>query len=72
MSNEAGAYQFPSLQTGLYTVSAELTGFQTHTYKEVTLGIGQQVRLNFALQVSTVAQAVEVTPVPKRGRPSTK
>jgi len=61
VSNEAGAYQFPSLQTGLYTVSAELTGFQTHTYKEVTLGIGQQVRLNFSLQVGGVAQAVDVS-----------
>ena len=29
MSNEAGAYQFASLQTGTYKVSAELPGFQT-------------------------------------------
>src|SRR5437870_3069540 len=29
VSNEAGAYQFASLQTGTYTVLAELPGFQT-------------------------------------------
>src|SRR5437870_8157854 len=60
-SNEAGAYQFASLQTGAYTLSAELPGFQTQTYNGVQLGVSQQVRLNFALQVTSVATAVEVT-----------
>ena len=61
ITNEAGAYQFASLQPGTYTVSAALSGFQTQTYNNVALGGSQQVRLNFALQVSTVAQTVEVT-----------
>src|SRR5438552_776130 len=61
LSNEAGAYQFASLQTGTYKVSAELSGFRTQTYNEVALGVSQQVRLNFTLQVGSVAQSVEVT-----------
>jgi len=61
ITNEAGAYQFASLQTGTYTLKAELSGFQTQTYNQVTLGGSQQVRLNFTLQVSSVATAVEVT-----------
>src|SRR5436309_9784543 len=61
VTNEAGAYQFASLQTGSYTVSAELPGFQTQTYNGVALGVSQQVRLNFTLQVGSVATAVEVT-----------
>src|SRR5919198_965411 len=60
VSNETGAYQFASLQPGTYKVSAELPGFQTQTYNDVTLGISQQVRLNFTLQVSTQTQTVEV------------
>ncbi len=60
VTNEAGAYQFASLQTGIYKVSAELPGFQTQTYNEVTLGVAQQVRMNFTLQVGTQAQTVEV------------
>src|SRR5262245_15277506 len=60
VSNETGAYQFASLQTGIYKVSADLPGFQTQTYNEVTLGVAQQVRLNFALQVGTQSQTVEV------------
>ena len=31
ITNEAGAYQFASLQTGTYSVQAELPGFQTRT-----------------------------------------
>src|SRR5205809_6640411 len=61
LSNEAGAYQFASLQTGTYKLTAELAGFQTQSYNNVTLGISQQVRLNFTLPVGSVAQAVEVT-----------
>ena len=61
ITNEAGAYQFASLQTGIYTLSTELPGFQTQTYNNVTLGVSQQVRLNFTLQVGSVAEAVEVT-----------
>src|SRR5262245_9941515 len=61
LSNEAGAYQFASLQTGTYKVSAELPGFQIQTYENVLLGVAQQVRLNFTLQVGTVAQSVEET-----------
>src|SRR5436190_20626624 len=61
LTNETGAYNFPSLQPGTYKVSAELPGFQTQTYNDVTLGVSQQVRLNFTLQVSSQTQAVEVT-----------
>src|SRR5262245_54205354 len=60
ITNESGNYDFASLQPGAYTVSASLSGFQTATYNNVQLSQGQQVRLNFTLQVGTVAQAVEV------------
>src|SRR5438093_5087288 len=56
VSNESGAYQFASLQTGTYKVSAELPGFRTQTYGDVALGVSQQVRLNFTLQEGSVAQ----------------
>ena len=37
-------------------MSAELPGFRTQAYNDVALGIAQQVRLNFTLQVGGVAQ----------------
>src|SRR5215470_15866608 len=61
VTNEAGAYQFASLQPGIYKVTAELQGFQTQIYNDVALGLSQQVRLNFTLQVGSVAQALDVT-----------
>src|SRR5262245_44854308 len=60
VSNESGAYSFPSLQPGVYRVSAELPGFQTHSYTDVRLGNSQQIRLNVTLQVAGVAQSLEV------------
>src|SRR6266404_480966 len=53
LSNESGAYNFASLQPGSYKVNAELPGFQTQTYDNVTLGTSDQIRLNFTLTVSS-------------------
>src|SRR5262249_8053823 len=61
ITNETGNFVLPSLQPGTYTLSAALAGFQTATYNNVELGQGQQVRLNFTLQVGAAAQSVEVT-----------
>ena len=63
VTNESGAYNFPALQPGNYKVSAGLPGFQTQTFTAVQLGGGQQVTLNFTLQVAAAAgqENVEVT-----------
>src|SRR6266513_1032017 len=60
LTNEAGAYQIPSVQAGTYRLRASLPGFQTATRENIQLSQGQQVRFNFTLQVGTVATAVEV------------
>ena len=60
-TNEAGAYQFASLQTGTYEISASLPGFRKSTIKDVVLGGGQQVRMNFTLQLGSVGTTVDVT-----------
>ena len=61
ITNEAGAYTLVSLLPGRYTVSASLPGFRTQTYEDVQVGNAAQIRLNFTLDVATVAQSVEVT-----------
>src|SRR6266536_1579036 len=60
LTNETGTYNIPSLLPGTYTVKAELAGFQTRTFTDVRLG-NAQVRLNFTLEIATIAPAVEVT-----------
>jgi hypothetical protein len=61
LSNETGAYNFPSLQPGAYTVTAQLSGFQTSSYTAVQLGNRDQVRLNFTMKVASVNTSVEVS-----------
>src|SRR5437867_9178655 len=55
ISNEAGAFQFASLQPGTYDLKAELPGFQVSAAKGFQLGGAQQARFNFTLQVGTSA-----------------
>ena len=61
LSNEAGAYQFASLQPGTYDVNASLPGFQPAVAKAFQLGGAQQARFNFTLQVGTTTTTVDVT-----------
>ena len=61
ISNESGAYNFPSLLPGTYKVSATLPGFQTRTFTNVQLGSAAQVRLDFTMAVSSLSTQVEVS-----------
>src|SRR5437879_9737999 len=60
ISNEAGVYNFPSLQPGRYNIKVELPGFRTITQNDVELQIQQSARIDFTLQVGDVSQTVEV------------
>jgi hypothetical protein len=64
VTNEAGAYSFPSLQPGRsYTVSASLPGFKTTTFTDIDLG-PIAVRRDFQLQLSTAQTIIEVSADP--------
>src|SRR6266496_5477322 len=56
-----GAYTIPFLKPGVYTVSAELTGFKKVTQAGVQLEVGQTSAVNFQLQLGTVSEQVTVT-----------
>src|SRR5438105_1908020 len=61
ISNEAGVYNFPSLQPGQYDIKVELPGFRAITQKDVELQVQQSARIDFTLQVGEVSQTVEVS-----------
>ena len=61
LTNDAGNYGFPGLMAGTYTVSAELSDFQTQTFTDVELQASGQRRLNFTLEVGSIATQVDVT-----------
>jgi hypothetical protein len=55
-----GEYSAPSLPTGKYSVSAEISGFKTVTMSNVDLGVDQRVRIDVTLEVGTVSEAVTI------------
>lgn len=60
-SNEAGLYEFFTLRLGRYEVKAELAGFAPRRVSEVQVGIGARQRVDMALGVGTLSEAVEVS-----------
>jgi hypothetical protein len=61
VSDSAGAYRFPALPPGTYTVSGSLTGFTSVKIPDVRLSLGQTLKVDIGLRVSTVQEEVTVT-----------
>jgi len=61
LTNEAGAYNIPSLLPGLYRLTAALPGFQTQSFDNIELGTNETKRFNFKLLIASVTQQVAVT-----------
>jgi len=55
-----GAYRFPALPVGRYSVQAEHAGFRSEIRQNLTLAISQEAVLDFALQIGTAEQEVVV------------
>ena len=64
MSDAAGEYSITPLKIGQYTVTFEKAGFQRVVQTNVTLDIGQVLRLDPILKVGAVTQTVEVDAAP--------
>jgi len=61
LTNNAGKYNFPSLQPGLYKVAAELQGFNKAVKTDVKIGISNNYTVNFDMQVAGSKEIVTVT-----------
>jgi hypothetical protein len=59
-TDEAGTYQFASLQPGTYSIEVQAQGFQTHVVSSVSLEVARTVVQNFQLTVGSVSQTVTV------------
>jgi outer membrane receptor protein involved in Fe transport len=60
LTDGEGAYAVTSLLAGSYNVRAELSGFRTAVRQEVPVVSGNAVRVDFALDVGSVGETVEV------------
>ncbi len=59
-TNETGLFTFTYLQPGVYNVAASSPGLAPQTREGVRLEVAQTVRLDFALQVGSTQQRIEV------------
>jgi len=60
-SNELGFYTVPLLPPGSYRMTVQKEGFRTIARGGITLQVDQAARIDFTLEVGTIAEAVEVT-----------
>ena len=60
-SDSDGRYRVPALPIGDYQVEAEKTGFQTLVHQGITLTVGADAVVDFALQVGQVTQTITVS-----------
>jgi len=61
VSNEAGVYQFSFLPSGTYDVEASLPSFKTSLRKGINIAAAQNLKLDFVLEVTAVAEDITVT-----------
>ena len=59
--NAAGSYSFPNLPIGRYSVRVEANGFSEFQETGIVLDVNTALRIDAKLQVSSVAQNVDVT-----------
>src|SRR4030095_15140308 len=61
VTTETGAYRFPRIPIGTYTVSFDLTGFKKLVRGDVIIQAGFNAEINARLEISTVQETVTVT-----------
>ena len=60
VSDASGFFRVDLLPVGDYEVKATLAGFKTQVYRDVKIGLGSSARVDFALAISAVEEAVLV------------
>src|SRR6476646_6179754 len=61
VTSETGAYRFPRIPIGTYTVSFEIAGFKKFVRGDVIIQAGFNAEINAKLEISTVQETVTVT-----------
>ena len=60
-TDEAGAYNAPNLLPGTYTIRVELAGFTTVERQNIKLEVGQDIRVDVALQAGEQKELITVS-----------
>ncbi len=60
VTNDNGDYAFSNLNSGIYRVSVEKSGFKTGVYNEIRVQVAEKKRVDVQLEVGEVTAKVEV------------
>jgi hypothetical protein len=60
VTDDAGEYVVPSIPTGNYSVSSELTGFKKTALTNLHLGVDQRLRVDLNLELGQMTESVEI------------
>ena len=63
-TGDTGRFDFPQLKPGLYSVRAEMEGFQPQRNDNVFSGLGQKQTVDFRLKIAQARETVEVSSEP--------
>lgn len=66
VTNDRGAFRFPSLSVGTYSVQAQMDGFETVRVDGLAVSLGKTATVNINLKIAAVAETITVvgeTPV---------
>src|ERR1700730_5332571 len=61
VSSESGAYRFPSIPIGTYSVAFDIAGFKKYVRSDIIIQAGFNAEINVKLEISTVQETVTVT-----------
>jgi hypothetical protein len=61
VTTETGAFRFPALPVGHYTIKAEMSGFKAFTREEVIVRVGMVVTIDIEMEVSALEEQITVT-----------
>jgi hypothetical protein len=60
VANESGAYSFPLLSIGTYSLEATASGFQSEMRNAIKIDVNTSLTVDFSLHVADTSQTVEV------------
>ena len=61
VTDATGAYRFPTVQSGTYTMTVKLTGFRTFSRSDILVTLNNATRIDAPLQVGQLSETVTVS-----------
>jgi hypothetical protein len=61
VTTDTGAFRFPALPVGHYTLKAELGGFSTYTREKIIIRVGMVITVDITLEMAAIEEEITIT-----------